>query len=78
MNSPLKHYKWNTTKLCSHHIPAVTFESVLNKFSNRYCLGLTATSYRKDGHQPILYMQCGPICYEIKEDGVLFNFIEIQ
>lgn len=53
-----------------HHIPAVTFESVLNKFSNRYCLGLTATPYRKDGHQPILYMQCGSICYEIKENEV--------
>ena len=26
----------------------------------RYVLGLTATPIRKDGHHPIIYMQCGP------------------
>ena len=29
----------------------------------KYVVGLTATPTRKDGHQPILYMQCGPIRY---------------
>jgi superfamily II DNA or RNA helicase len=50
-----------------HHIPAFSFESVLNKFPARYFLGLTATPFRKDGHQPIIYMQCGPIRSELKE-----------
>jgi len=44
-----------------HHIPAVSFESVLNEFPARYFLGLTATPYRKDGLQAIIHMQCGPI-----------------
>jgi len=46
-----------------HHIPAFKFESVL-KFANaRYVYGLTATPVRRDGHQPILFMQLGPIRY---------------
>jgi len=49
-----------------HHIPAVTFESILKQSSARFVLGLTATPYRKDGHQRILFMQCGPIRHEIK------------
>jgi superfamily II DNA or RNA helicase len=53
-----------------HHIPAVSFESVLKKCSARFILGLTATPYRKDGHQAIIHMQCGPIRYEMKQvDG---------
>jgi superfamily II DNA or RNA helicase len=46
-----------------HHVSAVNFEQVL-KFSNAYYVyGLTATAIRKDGHQPIIFMQCGPIRY---------------
>lgn len=48
-----------------HHIPAVSFESVLSLFSARYVLGLTATPYRKDGLQPIIHMQCGPVRHTI-------------
>jgi len=29
--------------------------------------GLTATPYRKDGHQPIIFMQCGPIRHEMRD-----------
>jgi superfamily II DNA or RNA helicase len=29
----------------------------------QYVYGLTATPIRKDGHQPIIFMQCGPIRY---------------
>lgn len=50
-----------------HHIPAVSFESVLKKIPAKYVLGLTATPYRKDGHQAIIHMQCGPIRHEMKE-----------
>lgn len=53
-----------------HHIPAVSFEAALKKIPARYVLGLTATPYRKDGHQAIIHMQCGPVRYELKEvDG---------
>ncbi len=44
-----------------HHVSAVTFEQVLRKVKARYVLGLTATPIRKDGHHPIIVMQCGPI-----------------
>jgi superfamily II DNA or RNA helicase len=44
-----------------HHVSAVTFEQVLKEVKARYVLGLTATPVRKDGHHPIIVMQCGPI-----------------
>jgi superfamily II DNA or RNA helicase len=44
-----------------HHLPAISFERVLAEIKARYVTGLTATPYRRDGHQPIIYMQCGPV-----------------
>ncbi len=49
-----------------HHVGAVSFEKVLSQVKARYVLGLTATPYRRDGHQPIIHMQCGPISHRIK------------
>lgn len=46
-----------------HHVSAVSFERILKEVSARYVYGLTATPTRQDGHQPIIYMQCGPIRY---------------
>jgi superfamily II DNA or RNA helicase len=51
-----------------HHLPAFTFEQVLRQAKARYVLGLTATPYRRDGHQPIILMQCGPVRYEIRHN----------
>jgi superfamily II DNA or RNA helicase len=48
-----------------HHLSAVTFERVLREVKAKYVLGLTATPIRKDGHQPIIYMQCGPIRFHL-------------
>ena len=48
-----------------HHVSAVNFEKVL-KFANaKFVYGLTATPKRQDGHQPIIFMQCGPIRYKV-------------
>ncbi len=44
-----------------HHIGAVSFEAILKRTKARYVLGLTATPIRRDGQQPIIFMQCGPI-----------------
>lgn len=44
-----------------HHMGAVSFESILKKVRAKYVLGLTATPIRRDGQQPIIFMQCGPI-----------------
>lgn len=46
-----------------HHVSAVSFEQVLKNVCAQRVYGLTATPIRKDGHQPIIFMQCGPIRY---------------
>ncbi len=43
-----------------HHLSAVSFEALLKRAKARYVLGLTATPIRRDGRQPIIFMQCGP------------------
>ena len=48
-----------------HHISAVSFEQVLRQVKARYIIGLTATPQRKDGHHPIIVMQCGPIRHRV-------------
>lgn len=44
-----------------HHVSSVSFEQVLKHVRAKYVYGLTATPIRKDGHQPIIFMQCGKI-----------------
>ncbi|THC65030.1 DEAD/DEAH box helicase, partial [Bacteroides fragilis] len=46
-----------------HHVSSVTFENVLKNITSHFVYGLTATPIRKDGLQPIIFMQCGPIRY---------------
>ncbi|MFA4965336.1 MAG: DEAD/DEAH box helicase family protein [Thermoleophilia bacterium] len=46
-----------------HHLSAFSFEGVMRQVKARYVVGLTATPVRRDGHQPIITMQCGPIRY---------------
>lgn len=48
-----------------HHAPAVNFERVLREVNAKWVYGLTATPIRKDGHQPIIFMQCGEIRYTV-------------
>jgi superfamily II DNA or RNA helicase len=48
-----------------HHVPAVSFERVLSEVKARYIVGLTATPQRRDGHQPILEMQLGPVSFSV-------------
>jgi len=48
-----------------HHISAVSFELVMRKVKARYVTGLTATPERKDGHHPIIFMQCGPVRFRM-------------
>ena len=52
-----------------HHLPAVTFEQVLRQVKAHYVIGLTATPYRRDGQQPIILMQCGPVRHTISQKG---------
>ena len=48
-----------------HHLAAVSFEQVMRRVRAKFVTGLTATPVRKDGHHPIIYMQCGPIRFNM-------------
>ena len=48
-----------------HHLPAVSFERVLNEVKACFVTGLTATPQRRDGHHPITEMQLGPVRFTI-------------
>ena len=59
-----------------HHVPAFSFERVLTTADAKYVYGLTATPERSDGHQPIIFMQCGPIRFKVdaKSQAALREF----
>jgi len=48
-----------------HHLSARSFELVARRAKARYVCGLSATVTRKDGHHPIIFMQCGPVRYRV-------------
>ena len=48
-----------------HHISAPSFEAIARQFKGKYITGLSATVTRKDGHHPIIYMNCGPVRYRV-------------
>ena len=48
-----------------HHLSAVSFEAVARRCKARYVLGLSATVARRDGHHPIIFMQCGPVRFRV-------------
>ena len=48
-----------------HHLSAVGFEAIARAAKAQYVLGLSATVTRKDGHHPIIFMQCGPVRYRV-------------
>ncbi len=50
-----------------HHVPAVSFERIARQCRARYVLGLSATTGRRDGHHPIIFMQCGPIRHRVDD-----------
>jgi superfamily II DNA or RNA helicase/very-short-patch-repair endonuclease len=48
-----------------HHISAHSFELVVRRAKAKFITGLSATVGRKDGHHPIIFMQCGPIRHRV-------------
>lgn len=48
-----------------HHLSAHSFEQVARQSKARFILGLSATVARKDGHHPIIFMQCGPVRHQV-------------
>jgi superfamily II DNA or RNA helicase len=62
INSLVENYGHVIVDEC-HHVGAVSFDAILKRVKAKYVLGLTATPFRRDGQQPIIFMQCGPIRY---------------
>jgi very-short-patch-repair endonuclease len=48
-----------------HHLSARSFELVARRAKARFVCGLSATVTRKDGHHPIIFMQCGPVRHRV-------------
>ncbi len=62
VNPLVEHYGHVIVDEC-HHVGAVSFDAILKRTKAKFVLGLTATPIRRDGQQPIIFMQCGPIRY---------------
>jgi superfamily II DNA or RNA helicase len=54
----------------AHHCPARTFGEIVNQFSARYRLALTATPRRSDGLEFLMHAAFGRILHEIKDDDL--------
>lgn len=48
-----------------HHLSAHSFEQVARQAKAKFVTGLSATLTRKDGHHPVIFMQCGPVRYRV-------------
>jgi len=48
-----------------HHLSAHSFEQVVRRARAKFITGLSATVTRKDGHHPIVFMQCGPVRHRV-------------
>ena len=48
-----------------HHLSAQNFELVARNAKAKFVTGLSATVTRKDGHHPIIFMQCGPVRHRV-------------
>ena len=59
-----------------HHISAASFEQVIRQAKSRFVTGLSATVTRRDGHHPIIFMQCGPVRYLVsdRQQAILRTF----
>jgi len=54
----------------AHHVPATTFLKVLGYFSSYYLYGLTATPYRRDGLENLMFAAIGRPNSEVKRKEV--------
>jgi superfamily II DNA or RNA helicase len=60
-----------------HHVGAVSFDAILRRTKARFVLGLTATPIRRDGQQPIIFMQCGPVRHTAATPAGAPRFLEV-
>ncbi len=60
VNAMVENYGQIVVDEC-HHVGAASFDAILKRSRAKFVIGLTATPIRRDGQQPIIFMQCGPI-----------------
>lgn len=60
-----------------HHVGAVSFDALLKRAGAKFVLGLTATPIRRDGQQPVIFMQCGPIRYKAAKPASAPHELEV-
>lgn len=60
-----------------HHLSAFSFEAILKQAKAKYVVGLTATPIRRDGHHPIIFMQCGPLRHSAKTQDNIPEQLEV-
>ena len=60
-----------------HHVGAVSFDAILKRTKAKFVLGLTATPIRRDGQQPIIFMQCGPIRFTAERSTTSPQVLEV-
>lgn len=48
-----------------HHLSAPQYEKLLGEIQAKFVLGISATLERRDGHQPIIFMQAGRVRHTI-------------
>ena len=61
-----------------HHVGAASFDLILKKTKAKFVLGLTATPIRRDGQQPIIFMQCGSIRHIAKQSFSAHNNLVVN
>lgn len=52
-----------------HHLSAPQYEKLLGEVHAKYVLGISATLERRDGHQPIIFMQAGRVRHTISSSS---------
>ena len=76
VNPLVEHYGYVFVDEC-HHIGAISFDAILKRTKAKYVLGLTATPIRRDGQQPIIFMQCGPIRFTAAKSATAPHNLEV-
>lgn len=54
-----------------HHCPSSTFTKILKELNSYYTYGLTATAYRRDGLENMLFQNVGPILHEVDKADIM-------
>jgi len=61
-----------------HHISAFSFETILKQAKPVFVAGFTATPVRRDGHHPIIFMQCGPLRHTVTVSETMPSHLEVR